>query len=457
MKKSFPENFWWGCAESAAQTEGGVNTDVVMTNWQHWYKQQPDRFYQQHGPQHARNSPSRYKQDVALMRETGLNSYRTSISWARLMPDGKNADPTAVEYYRDFIHQLVSNGIEPVITLMHFDLPFLQQLQGGWTNRSVVDAFAEYAALCFKLFGGEVKHWITFNEPIVPVEGGYLYDFHYPNQRNFKAAAQAAFFTQLAHAKAVNAFRASGQSGRIGIVLNLTPSYPRSENPADKKAAYLADLFFNQSFLDPSLKGHYPPELVELLKSHGQLPDYTQKDLNEIAEARIDMLGVNYYHPRRVQAKLHGVHPDAPFMPEWFFDNYEMPGRRMNPYRGWEIYPQGIYDILTRLRENYQNIPCFISENGMGVENEQRFIRDNIVEDDYRIEFMQDHLSSIHQAINEGSACFGYHCWTFIDNWSWMNAYKNRYGLYRYDPEDGKISPKRSARWYQRLIKNNGF
>lgn len=457
MKTTFPEYFWWGCAESAAQTEGGVDVVDALTNWQHWYQQQPERFFNQHGPQHTRNSYSRYTQDAGLMREIGLNSFRTSISWTRLMPDGKNADPQAIEYYRDFIQQLIKNGVEPVITLMHFDMPYLMQLQGGWTSRSVVNAFADYAALCFKLFGDLVKNWITFNEPIVPVEGGYLYDFHYPHQRDFRAAAQAAFFTQLAHAKAVNAYRASAQDGKIGIVLNLTPSYPRSTNAADKQAAHIADLFFNRSFLEPSLNGTYPQELVELLRQHDQLPEYSADDLAEIAEAAIDMLGVNYYHPRRVQAKLNAVNPHAPFMPEWFFDNYEMPGRRMNPYRGWEIYPQGLYDILNNLRNNYRNIPCFISENGMGVENEERFMRDGIIEDDYRITFMEDHLRCVSQAINEGSACFGYHCWTFIDNWSWMNAYKNRYGLYHFNPQSGAISAKRSAYWYQDLIKNNGF
>ncbi|WP_034912310.1 glycoside hydrolase family 1 protein [Erwinia sp. 9145] len=457
MKTTFPENFWWGCAESAAQTEGEADTSASITNWQHWYQQQPERFFNQHGPQHTRNSYSCYKQDVKRMRDIGLNSFRTSISWARLLPDGKNADPKAIDYYRSFFNELKNSGIEPVVTLMHFDMPYLMQQKGGWTNRAVVNDFADYAARCFELFSNEVKHWITFNEPIVPLEGGYLYDFHYPNQRDFRMAAQAAFFTQLAHAKAVNAYRASGQKGKIGIVLNLTPSYPRSINQADKKAAHIADLLFNRSFLDPSLKGHYPFELITLLKKYRQLPEYTAEDLREIATATIDMLGVNYYHPRRVQAKIHAIHPQAPFMPEWFFDNYEMPGCRMNPYRGWEIYPQGLYDILTNLRDHYGNIPCFISENGMGVENEERFIRKGIVEDDYRIEFMQDHLRGISQAISEGSACFGYHCWTFTDNWSWLNAYKNRYGLYRFDLSDGSISPKRSAYWYQDVIKKNGF
>lgn len=457
MTISFPENFWWGCAESAAQTEGETENQRAITNWQYWYQQQPERFFNRHGPKHTRNSCSRYRQDVELMRNTGLNSFRTSISWARLLPDGKNADPDAIDYYRDFFVTLKKNGIEPVVTLMHFDMPWLMQQQGGWTERTVVNAFSDYAALCFKLFADGVKYWITFNEPVVPVEGGYLYDFHYPNQRDFKAAAQAAFFTQLAHAKAVNAFRASGQQGKIGIVLNLTPSYPRSTAAEDKRAAHISDLLFNQSFLEPSLKGHYPVELIELLKKHGQLPEYAAEDLDEIATAAVDMLGVNYYHPRRVQAKLNAINPEAPFMPEWFFDDYEMPGRRMNPYRGWEIYPQGLYDILTNLRQNYNNIPCFISENGMGVENEERFIRNGIVEDDYRITFMEDHLRYVSQAINEGSACFGYHCWTFIDNWSWLNAYKNRYGLYRFNLPEGTISAKQSAYWYQQVIKNNGF
>lgn len=229
-------------------------------------------------------------------------------------------------FYNNVIDELLAQGITPFITLFHFDMPMVMQEKGGWESREVVEAFGEYARTCFELFGNRVKHWFTFNEPIVPVEGGYLYDFHYPNVVDFKRAATVAYHTILAHATAVRAFRQGNFEGEIGVVLNLTPSYPRSQNPADVKAAHCADLLFNRSFLDPVLKGEYPADLVALLKEYDQLPQCQPDDSQLIADGKIDLLGINYYQPRRVKCRDSAVNPNAPFMPEWLFDYYEMPG-----------------------------------------------------------------------------------------------------------------------------------
>lgn len=304
-----------------------------------------------------------------------------------------------------------------------------------------------------------MKKWFTHNEPIVPVEGGYLYDFHYPNKVDFKEAVQVGFFTMLSSARAIQAYREMEQDGKIGIILNLTPSYPRSSHPADVKAGEIADAFFNRSFLDPSVKGEFPKELVDILKHEGFMPDYNAEDLDIIKKNTVDLLGVNYYQPRRVKAKEHLPNPDAPFLPDRYFDPYVMPGRKMNPHRGWEIYEKGVYDILINLKENYGNIECFISENGMGVEGEERF-RDEqgIIQDDYRIEFIKEHLKWIHRAIQEGSNVKGYHLWTFMDNWSWTNAYKNRYGFVSVNLEkDGERTVKKSGKWFKKVAEQSGF
>ncbi len=246
--------------------------------------------------------------------------------------------------------------------------------------------------------------------------------------------------------------------GRIGIILNLTPSYPRStDDKEDVEAAYIADLFFNRSFLDPSVKGEFPSDLIKLLKENNALPQYELNDLEIIKENTVNYLGVNYYQPRRVKAKETKINKDV-FMPEWFFDSYEMPGRKMNVYRGWEIYEKGIYDICINLRDNYGNIEFYISENGMGVEDEERFINDEgIIDDAYRIEFIQDHLAWLHRGIKEGANCKGYHMWTFIDCWSWANTYKNRYGLISLDLETQKRTIKKSGYWFKQLTQHNGF
>ncbi|QBJ81179.1 6-phospho-beta-glucosidase GmuD [Bacillus subtilis] len=457
----FPKDFWWGSSASATQTEGAADRDGKGQNiWDYWFEKEPHRFFDHVGPADTSQFYDNYKEDIRLMKELGHNSFRMSISWSRLIPNGTGEiNDKAANFYNNVIDELIANGIEPFVNLFHFDMPMALQKIGGWVNRETVDAYENYARTCFRLFGGRVKKWFTHNEPIVPVEGGYLYDFHYPNKVDFKEAVQVGFHTMLSSARAIQAYREMEQDGKIGIILNLTPSYPRSSHPADVKAGEIADAFFNRSFLDPSVKGEFPKELVDILKHEGFMPDYNAEDLDIIKKNTVDLLGVNYYQPRRVKAKEHLPNPDAPFLPDRYFDPYVMPGRKMNPHRGWEIYEKGVYDILINLKENYGNIECFISENGMGVEGEERF-RDEqgIIQDDYRIEFIKEHLKWIHRAIQEGSNVKGYHLWTFMDNWSWTNAYKNRYGFVSVNLEkDGERTVKKSGKWFKKVAEHSGF
>ncbi|EMT39485.1 Beta-glucosidase/6-phospho-beta- glucosidase/beta- galactosidase [Thermoanaerobacter thermohydrosulfuricus WC1] len=456
----FPEGFWWGSATSAVQIEGAANEDGKGMNvWDYWYKKEPNRFFDGVGPQVTSDFYHRYKDDIKLMKELGHNSFRFSISWSRLIPGGVGeVNKKAVEFYNNVIDELIKNDIEPFVTLFHFDMPIEMQNIGGFENKKVVEYFAEYAKTCFELFGDRVKRWITFNEPIVPVLNGYLYNLHYPDIVDFKRAVQFAYGTALASARAIEEFKKLQIKGaKIGIVLNLKPVYSRSNHPADLKAAEIADLFHNRSFLDPSIRGEYPKELVELLKSYNHLPEYSDSELELIKNNTVEYIGVNYYRPFRVKAKENMPNPYGVFTPDWFYDEYIMPGRRMNPYRGWEIYEKGIYDILINLRDNYGNIECFISENGIGVEGEERFIKDGIIQDDYRIEFIKEHLKWLHKAIEEGCNVKGYHLWTFMDNWSFLNAYKNRYGLVSVDLETQKRTVKKSGYWFKQVAQNNGF
>lgn len=461
IEYSFPEGFWWGSAASATQTEGAADVDGKGKNiWDHWYEVEPNRFFDGVGPEDTSQFYYKYKEDIALMKKLGHNSFRMSISWSRMFPNGTGKiNPKAVEFYNHVIDELIANDIEPFVGLYHFDMPMAMQEMGGWTNRKVVDAYEQYAITCFEEFGDRVKKWFTHNEPIVPVEGGYLYDFHYPNELNFQHAVQVAYHTILSNARVIAAYKKLGQVGKVGIILNLTPSYPRSQHPADVKASIICDAFFNRSFLDPTVKGEFPAELVKILKEKDYLPVIEEGDLEFIKNNTVNLLGVNYYQPRRVKAKDSIPNPDAPFMPDHYFDYYEMPGRKMNPYRGWEIYEKGIYDILINLKDHYGNIECFISENGMGVEGEERFRNpDGMIEDDYRIDFIREHLKWVHAALQEGSNVKGYHLWTFMDNWSWMNAYKNRYGFVSVNlDKGGERTVKKSGYWMKEVSENNGF
>ncbi|MDQ0255860.1 6-phospho-beta-glucosidase [Evansella vedderi] len=453
MNNRFPEGFLWGAAASGPQLEGaGSKYGKGKTVWDYWFKTEPEKFYQQIGPETTSNFYEQYKEDIESMKEIGFNSFRTSISWARLLPDGKTINPEAVSFYRDVFSRLRNNGVKPITNLYHFDMPYRLHLKGGWENRDTVEEFAHYAKVAFETFGDLVDTWVTFNEPIVPVEMGYLNDKHLPAVYDMGRATQAAYFTLLAHVKAVRAFRESEQTGGIGIILNLTPSYPKSDQEEDREAAKWADIFFNRSFLDPVVLGKYPEEITEFLERESISVLYTEEEIALIKENTVDFLGVNYYQPRRVQRgdKKAGVGLDK------YFQSYQWLEARINPHRGWEIYEKGLYDIALNIRDNYRNIPWYVAENGIGVEGEEAFLDEfGEVQDDYRITFMEDHLRWLLKGIGEGSNCYGYHVWTFLDNWSWLNEYKNRYGLLRLDLETQARRKKKSAYWFKQVAETN--
>lgn len=459
-KLVFPKDFWWGSATSGPQSEGDFNKPHKSV-FDKWFEVEPELFFNGVGPQVTSNFYNTYKEDIAMLKEIGLNSFRTSIQWTRLIKDLETGEPDedGVRFYNDVIDECIKNKIIPVMNLHHFDLPVeLYDKYGGWESSHVTDLFARFAATAFRLFGDRVKTWITFNEPIVVIEGQYLYQFHYPKVVDGKKFVQAMFNINLASAKAIREYKKQEQDGSIGIVLNLAPPYPRDENNLeDVKAAEITDAMFNRCFLDPAVKGEFQPLLTEILEKDGVMWTEQEGDMDIIKNNVVDFLGVNYYQPLRVKQREKEVTPPT-WMPNIYFEGYQMPGRRMNPHRGWEIYPKGIYDIAINIRDNYDNIPWFISENGMGVEGEDKFKNeDGIIEDDYRIEFFEEHLTFLHQAIEEGANCFGFHSWTPIDCWSWCNAYKNRYGYISLDLETGKKTIKKSGKWIKEVSKNNGF
>ncbi len=459
----FPKGFWWGAATSGPQSEGRFHK-AHRNVFDYWYDKDPESFFHEVGPNTASNFYNDYKQDIAMMKAVGLNSVRTSIQWTRLIKDFETGETDAdgVRFYNAVIDEFLRQGIRPIINLLHFDLPVdLYKQYGGWESKHVVDLYVLFAKKCFELFGDRVKDWTTFNEPMVVVEGEYLYQFHYPLLVDGKKACQVLYNLNLASAKAIQAFHETDcakNGGRIGIVLNLTPAYPRSEDPADVAAAQFAEDFKNNSFLYPAVKGCFPEKLVETLKKDGVLWDSTPEEMEILAANTVDYLGVNYYQPFRAKAREHELPIHNTWLPDRYFEQYHMPGARMNPYRGWEIYPKAIYDIAINVRDNLGNIPWYISENGMGVEGEEKYRNaDGFIEDDYRIDFVKEHLAWLHKGIEEGSNCFGYHLWTPIDCWSWMNAYKNRYGLIAVDLVTQDKTIKKSGRWFRQLAADNGF
>ena len=272
------------------------------------------------------------------------------------------------------MHQL---GITPYVNLHHFDLPVtLQHKYGGWQSKHVVALYVKFAKRCFELYGDQVTHWFTFNEPKVIVDGQYLYQFHYPNMVDGRLAVQVAYNLNLASAEAVAAFRQINQQPQatIGTIVNLTPVYPASQTPEDLAAARFAEQWANDLLFRASYSWAFSRRAGGArLKRDGVLWEATPDELAVIAANRIDVLGVNYYHPFRVQAPA--VAPDSlqPWLPDIYFDNYDLPGRKMNLDKGWEIYPDALYDIAMTVKNRYDNLPWFVAENGIGVANEERF------------------------------------------------------------------------------------
>lgn len=397
-----------------------------------------------------------------MMRSIGMNSLRTSIQWSRLIDDleTNTVNQDAVDFYNNVIDAMIAEGMTPTMNLHHFDLPVeLFDKYGGWESKKVVELYVGFAEKCFELFGDRVKFWTTHNEPMVVVEGEYLFQFHYPNIVDGKKAVQVAYNLNLASAKAIQAFRKMNiEDAQIGTILNLTPTYAASDAPEDQEAARIAELWNNKMFLEPAIYGHFPAELEELLTKDKVLWETTDEEKEILKNNTVDFLGVNFYHPNRVKAPDVAPNSVGAWMPDRYYDAYDMPGRRVNLDRGWEIYPKALYDIAVNIKENYKNIPWYVSENGMGVSNEERFKNaDGMIEDDYRIDFVQEHLEWLHKGIEEGSNCFGYHMWTPIDCWSWLNSYKNRYGFISNNIHTQIKTVKKSGYWFKEVTERNGL
>lgn len=459
MKYQFPKGFYWGSAASAPQTEGAACLDGKgISVWDYWTEAQPDKFWQQGNPKIACDFYHRYREDIKLMQQCGQNSYRLSIAWTRILPQGTGEiNPKGVEFYNNVIDELLARGIEPFVNLYHFDMPWELQAIGGWENRAVVSAFAEYARVCFELFGDRVKYWITHNEPIIASLNGYMLGSNMPQVRDFKRAVQVAHNIIMSHVLAVRAYRELGLDGVIGVVLNMSPVYPLSDSIEDVEAARIAELLFSDSFLYPVVEGYYHPELVKIIRELGATPVMEDSDMQLVAENVVDFLGVNYYHPLRTRAQAgtlaEQLNSGAGFKFEF------LPGARVSD-RGWEIYPEGIYDLLMKLKNNHRPLPVLISENGVAyrTETERTLVVDGRICDDERIEFIKSHLKYLHKAIADGAPVFGYHLWTFLDCWSWLNGYRNVYGLVQIDREhDLARTIKSSGYWFKQLEANNGF
>ncbi|MCI9147465.1 MAG: glycoside hydrolase family 1 protein [Hungatella sp.] len=459
MRYEFPQDFKWGSAVWAQGTEGAFDRDgKAPTVWDEYYRLAPERFYDGVGPGETLNWYEDYERYAALAEEMGHNSFRTSILWARLLPDGVHVNEKAVKFYRGMFKAFKDRNMELSVVLYWFDMPLLFEKEGGFTNRKVIEPFVRYCRKCFELFQDLVDIWYVYNEPIVDVMIKYQNDMCYPNLCDWNLASNAVYYMAVAHGKVVEQFRKGAFKGRIGSVLNHGCIYPRSQNAGDVKAAGDLAAVTQYCFEDPLLLGKINSTWLQLARDNGAHIDILDEDLKCIEENRICLLGLNIYSPTRVKCREYLRNPDAPVTMDSFSEPYVMHGRQMNNDRGWEIYPKCMYDALMLMKDRYGNPEMRITENGMGIQNESRFRDDKgQIQDDYRIDYVKRHLIYAHKAIEDGANLVGYNMWSFVDLWSPSNQFKNCYGFYEYNLKTKEARRKKSADWFEQVTKENGL
>lgn len=459
MTTTLPQDFFFGAAMSGPQTEGAYKKDNRLESiWDTWSDLSISDFYNKVGSYVGNNFYEKYEDDIKLLKEMGFNSFRTSIQWSRLIDINGNLNEAGADFYHKVIECAKKYDIELFINLYHFDMPTHLFKKGGWENREVVEAYANYAKIAFAEFGREVKYWFTFNEPIVEADQRYRNGLWYPFIKNAERGMNVQYNISLAHSLAVNEFHKAKKKGlmredaKIGLINCFATPYTK-ENPsaADLEALRMEDGISIRWWLDLVTKGSLPKDVFDTLKQFDLLPQTRPGDEEILKMGVVDWLGMNYYHPSRVQAPQEKYDENGHIK---FSDPYVWDKAKMNIYRGWEIYPQGIYDFGMKMKNEYPDLKFFISENGMGVEHEDRFRGENgEIQDDYRIDFIREHLEWIAKAIEDGAQCLGYHYWGVIDNWSWNNAFKNRYGLVEVDLMNNyQRRLKKSSHWLQKVM-----
>ncbi|MEU8043828.1 GH1 family beta-glucosidase [Micromonospora echinofusca] len=455
---TFPPGFLWGAATAAYQIEGaaaeGGRTPSIWDTFSHT----PGRVVEGHTGDVACDHYHRMGSDVALMAELGLKSYRFSVSWPRVQPGGTGpANAEGLDFYRRLVDELLGHGIEPWLTLYHWDLPQPLEDAGGWPARDTAARFADYATLVADALGDRVRYWTTLNEPWCSAFLGYGSGVHAPGRSDGADAVRAGHHLMLGHGLAVQALRAARPSAEVGVTVNLYPVTPASDAPADVDAARRIDGLANRFFLDPLLRGSYPADLMADLAGVTDFGHVRDGDLATISTP-LDVVGVNYYSRHVVAAPV----PDAEPEPYWRapscwpgsedvrFVTRGVPVTDMN----WEIDAPGLVETLRRVHEEYTDLPLYVTENGSAFVDE---VVDGRVDDVDRLAYFDAHLRAAHEAIEAGVPLRGYFAWSLMDNFEWAWGYTKRFGMVHVDYDTQVRIPKSSARWYAEVIRRNGL
>jgi beta-glucosidase len=437
----FPDGFQWGVATSAYQIEGATRDGGRGESIWDTFVRQPDAIRDGHTGDVATDHYHRWATDIALMADLGLTSYRFSIAWPRVQPDGAGpANQAGLDFYDQLTDALLAAGITPVPTLYHWDLPQPLEDAGGWLSRQTALRFADYAEIVATRLADRIGLWITLNEPYVVTAFGYALGIHAPGKALMLDALPTAHYQLLGHGLATAALRSAG-AREVMIANNYSPAWPASDSPADQEAARAYDILQNRLFTEPILLGSYP-DLAAFDVGEAGLDCVAEGDLDAI-RAPIDALGVNYYMPTRLSAL-----PDSPLP----FQMEPIPGYPVTEF-GWPVVPAGLRELLTTtLGERYGAAlpPIYITENGCSQPDQTG--PDGTVDDQARIDYLDGHLRTRQEAITAGIDVRGYFQWTLTDNFEWSEGFHQRFGLVYTDFETQQRLPKASYHWYRNLI-----
>jgi beta-glucosidase len=442
-KVSFPKDFTWGCATASYQIEGAWNEDGKGESIWDRFSHTPGTVLNGDTGDVACDHYHRYKEDVALMKELGLQSYRFSVAWPRIFPNGKGqVNQKGLDFYSRLVDELLAAGITPFPTLYHWDLPQALQDKGGWTNRDTAEYFAEYAGKVVDHLGDRVTRWMIFNEPFVFTVLAYIAGIHPPAIRSGGAGMRSTHIVNLAQGLAARAMRSTGKADAVGSAYSMTGIYPATDSEEDKAAAWRRMAVSNLWFIDPMVNGRYPDAYVG-----GTSPERlgVQPGDMEICKAGLDFIGINLYTRSVVANDPQDANLGAR---DVRIEDTE------RSHFGWEVWPAAVHDVIMQIWEGY-HLPIVITENGsscVDVVDERGEVHDPL-----RQSYLQRYIAQVAKAIDEGADVRGYHCWSLLDNFEWTFGYSQRFGIVYTDFETQKRIVKDSGRWYTDVIKNNGF
>ncbi len=440
--QKFPPDFLWGTATAAYQIEGAHDANGKGRSIWDTFSHTPGKIERGETGDDACDHYHRYRDDVALMADLGLNAYRFSIAWSRVLPEGTGApNQRGLDFYNRLVDALLAQRIRPFITLYHWDLPQALEDRGGWGVRDTAAAFGEYAALMGRTLGDRAKDWITLNEPLASTTAGYIFGVHAPGKQDPRLGFQVSHHLNLAHGAAVRALRSTVPGAHIGITQVSLPVYPASDSEADRVATRRYDGFVNRWYWDPPLVGRYPQDILERL---GPLaPQIEAGDLERVSPP-IDFFGHNSY--------TRAIVKDDPDSAVTGVAQVRGPGPKTE--MGWEVYPEHLYDALTRLTRDYRAPDIYITENGAAFADE---VVNGQVKDLQRADYLHTHLAACHRAIAAGVKLRGYFCWSLLDNFEWSYGYGKRFGLIHVDYATQRRIIKESGRYFGEVARRNGF